>query len=206
MRAVANNKKDKSDKYGRILEAAIKVFAQQGFFHSTISQVAKEAGVADGTIYLYFKNKDDIFRKLFTYKTEQIISRFRKEVEKAGNAKDKLRTLIQCHLEEFQKDPNIAVLYQAETRQSRHKHIEDIIIDLTKTYLSLVGEIIERGQAEGSMRKDLYMGLAKRFILGAADEVINTWIYAGGKYDLTSMADPLVDLFLRGIGTNASAQ
>ncbi len=196
----SNTKNRKSDKYRRILEAAIKVFARHGFFHSTVSQVAKEAGVADGTIYLYFKNKDDILLQFFQYKTEQVIGRFRKEMEKAGNAKDKLRNLIRCHLEEFQKDMDMAIVYQSETRRTHNKLVEEQINDLTRTYLGLVSEIIEQGQEEGSMRKDLYLGLVKRFILGAVEEVINTWVLAGGQYDLTSMADPLADLYLRGIG------
>jgi TetR/AcrR family fatty acid metabolism transcriptional regulator len=209
-RAKSKNKKPdkkpdkKTDKYRRILEAAVKVFARHGFFQSTVAQVAKEAGVADGTIYLYFKNKDDILVQFFNYKTEQVLGRFRKEVEKAGNAKEKLKRLIRCHLEEFQQDMNMAVVYQAGTRQTHHKLVEDLIKDLTRTYLGLVGEIVEKGQEEGTMRKDLYMGLVKRFILGAVDEVINTWVLSGGKYDLTSMADPLVDLYLRGIGHHDS--
>ncbi len=199
------NKKDKSDKYRRILEAAIKVFAQQGFFQSTVSQIAKEAGVADGTIYLYFKNKDDLLRQLFSYKTGEIIGRFKEEMAKAGTATEKLQTLIRCHLEEFQRDMHIAIVYQAETRQSRHKKVEGIINELTKTYLSLISEIIETGQEEGSIRKDLYLGLVKRFILGAVDEVINTWVLSGAKYDLVSMADPLVELYLKGIGQHSSS-
>lgn len=69
-------------------------------------------------------------------------------------------------------------------------------------YLDIIAEIVEQGQEEGAIRKDLYLGLVKRFILGAVDEVINTWLYAGSNYNLVTMADPLVDLFMRGIGHN----
>jgi TetR/AcrR family fatty acid metabolism transcriptional regulator len=68
-------------------------------------------------------------------------------------------------------------------------------------YQDIISEIVELGQAEGKIRKNLYVGLVKRFVLGGVDEVINTWIHSEGKYDLVSMADPLVDLFIRGIGT-----
>lgn len=195
---------NKNDKYHRILEAAIKVFAEQGFFHSTVSQIAREAGVADGTIYLYFKNKDDILLQFFNYKTKQVFDRFREEVDKAGDAKEKLRNLIKRHLMEFQRDRNMAIVFQAEARQSRH--FERYIKGLTKMYLDLVGEVVEQGQQEGCIRKDLYLSLVKRYILGAVDEVINTWVGAGGKYDLASMAEPLVDLYLRGIGSNSSIE
>lgn len=196
---VINTKVKGNDKYHRILEAAVKVFAERGFYQSTISQIAKEAGVADGTIYLYFKNKDDILVQFFNYKTKQVFDKFREEVNKADNSFDKLRNLIRRHLNEFQNDRNMAVLYQAETHQNS-RLVEEQIREMSKLYLDIVSEIVEQGQEEGSVRKDLYVGLVKRFILGGVDEVINTWIHSSVKYDLSSMADPLVDLFIRGIG------
>lgn len=199
-RFAINNKATKgNDKYHRILEAAVKVFAEQGFYQSTISQIAREAGVADGTIYLYFKNKDDILVQFFTYKTKLVFDRFREEVDKADNCFDKLRNLVRRHLEEFQNDRNMAVLYQAETHQNS-RLVEEQIKEMSKLYLDIVSEIVEQGQEEGRIRKDVYVSLVKRFILGGVDEVINTWLHSGGKYNLVSMADPLVDLFIRGIG------
>ncbi len=198
--AINNNKATKgNDKYQRILEAAVKVFAEQGFYQSTISQIAREAGVADGTIYLYFKNKDDILVQFFSYKTKLVFDRFREEVDKADNCFEKLRNLVRRHLEEFQNDRNMAVLYQAETHQNS-RLVEEQIKEMSKLYLDIVSEIVEQGQEEGRIRKDVYVSLVKRFILGGVDEVINTWLHSGGKYDLVSMADPLVDLFIRGIG------
>ncbi len=191
--------KDKNDKYQRILQAAINVFAQQGFYQATISQVAKEAGVADGTIYLYFKSKDDILIQFFSDKTKLIFERFREEVKKVNSAIDKLGNLIRIHLEEFQRDRNMAMVYQIETHQN-YRIAEDQIKEMSKLYLDIVSEIVEQGQAEGSMRRDLYVGLVKRFIIGAVDEVINTWLHSDSEYDLASMAQPLVDLFIRGVG------
>ncbi|MBA3035866.1 MAG: TetR/AcrR family transcriptional regulator [Desulfobacterium sp.] len=187
-----------NDKYHRILTAAVKVFAEQGFYQSTISQIAREAGVADGTIYLYFKNKDDILVQFFTYKTKQVFGELREEVKKADNSFDKLKNLIRCHLEEFQNDRYMAVLYQAETHQN-NRLVEKQIREMSKLYLDIVSEIVEFGQDEGVIRKDLYVGLVKRFILGGVDEVINTWLHSDGEYDLVSMADPLADLFIKGI-------
>jgi TetR/AcrR family fatty acid metabolism transcriptional regulator len=157
--------------------------------------------VADGTIYLYFKNKDDILVQFFTFKTKQVFERFRREVEKGKNAKDKLLNLIRHHLKVFQRNKDMAVLYQAETHQS-NRPAEDQIKEMSKMYLDIISEIVEQGQQEDSIRKDLYMGLVKRFIIGSVDEVINTWLHSDGKYDLVSMADPLVELFIRGIGNN----
>ncbi len=187
-----------NDKYDKILNAAIKVFAEQGYYKSTISQVAKEAGVADGTIYIYFKNKADILFNFFSYKTRMVFDRFKDEVEKADNAKDKLRNLIRSHLAEFQRDPNVAVVFQREALNARH--IDDVLIkDISKMYLDILDDIIRQGQKEGYIRKNFQKGLVKRFILGAVNEVINTWVVTCGKYDLVSMADPLVDLYFNGI-------
>jgi len=195
-----NQKGKNNDKYHRILEAAIQIFAEQGFFQSTISQIAKAAGVADGTIYLYFKNKDDILVNFFSYKAKQIFDRFREDVKGAENALDKLRKLTFRHLDEFQRDRNMAVVYQVEIHQNS-RLVESQIKEMSKMYLNIVTEIVEQGQQEGSIRKELYVGLVKRYILGAIDEVINTWLHSEREYDLVSMADPLVDLFIRGIGS-----
>jgi TetR/AcrR family fatty acid metabolism transcriptional regulator len=193
------NRIEKNNKYYQILEAAIKVFARHGFHQSTIAQIAKVARVADGTIYLYFKNKDDILVQFFNYKTKQVFDRFRAEVDRADSSLDKLSDLIRMHLEEFQRDRDMAVVYQVETHQNS-RLAEAQIKEMSQMYRDIISEIVEQGQQEGAIRKDLYVGLVKRFIIGAVDEVINTWLHSDGEYDLVSMAGPLVDLFVRGIG------
>jgi len=198
--ATIRTRSKQNDKYHRILEAAVQVFAEQGFFQSTVSQIARVAGVADGTIYLYFKNKDDILVQIFSYKTKQVFEGFREEVDRVADPVEKLRNLVRRHLEEFQKDRYMAIVYQSETHQTSRR-AEEQIREMSKLYLDLISEIIEQGQADGCMRKDLYLGLVRRFIIGAVDEVINTWLHSEGQYDLTSMADPLVDLFIQGIGS-----
>ncbi|NNG01772.1 MAG: TetR/AcrR family transcriptional regulator [Desulfobacteraceae bacterium] len=192
------------EKYERILNAAIKVFAEQGFHQSTVSQIAGEAGVADGTIYLYFKNKDDILVQFYEFKTSQVFQRFRKEVDKVDTAVEKLRRLIYTHLYEFQNDRHMAIVFQAETHQKKRLAGEQIR-KISKLYRDIISELVELGQEDGTMRRDLYLGLVKRFINGAIDEVINSWIHTDGSYDLVSMADPLADLIIRGIGNHGVA-
>lgn len=190
---------DKNPKYHRILEAAVKVFARKGFSFATISEVAKEAGVADGTIYLYFKSKDDILLHFFSFKAQQVFDRFREAVACGPDAVAKLRRLVGAHLSEFQKDPDMALLYQVETHQGR-RAAEEQIRAVSKSYQDILSEILEQGQQEGLIRRDLYVSLVRRFIVGAVEETIGTWLHSGRSYDLASMADPLVDLFMRGIG------
>nr|WP_303649745.1 TetR/AcrR family transcriptional regulator [Desulfobotulus pelophilus] len=183
------------------MQAGITVFARRGVFRATISEIAREAGVADGTIYLYFKNKDDILARFFEARADDIFLRFRKAIDGAGTAREKFARLITCHLEAFQEDREMAVVFQAESRKI-HAMAEQVNA-ISSRYRELIAEIIEEGQAEGLIRKDLYLALVKRFILGAVDEVVSTWVLAEGKYDLVSMADPLVDLFIRGIGAGS---
>lgn len=196
----ATNRIEKNHKYHQILEAAVKVFARQGFHQSTVAQIAKEAGVADGTIYLYFKNKDDILVQFFSFRAKQVFESFREEVDRAQTSADKLRNLVRRHLAEFQRDRDGAVVYQVETHQNS-RMAEAQIREMSQMYRDLIAEIIEQGQQEGTIRKDLYVGLVKRFIIGAVDEVINTWLHSNEEYDLVSMADPLVELFIKGIGS-----
>ena len=191
--------KRNTDKYRQILDAAIRVFARQGFHQSTVAQIAKEAGVADGTIYLYFKSKDDILFQFYEFKARQVFERFRQGVDEATHAVDKLRNLVRTHLSEFQNDINMAIVYQAETHQHR-RTAQEIIKEMSKMYRDIITEIVELGQREGSLRRNLTIGLVMRLINGAVNEVINAWIHAGGEYDLAAMADPLVELFLGGIG------
>ncbi|MCD4677429.1 MAG: TetR family transcriptional regulator [Desulfobacula sp.] len=189
--------KNKSEKYDKILNSAGAVFAEYGFYKATISQIASQAGVADGTLYLYFKNKDDILYQFISFKTNAVFKEMHAAVNKGQNAEEKLRHLIRCHLTQFQNDKNMAIIFQSEVRYLRD--IESQIKDISKMYLDLLSDIIEQGQIEGTMRQDLFVGLVKRFILGAVEGVISTWVSAEGRYDLVSMADPLVDLYLSGV-------
>ncbi|MGD9686385.1 MAG: TetR/AcrR family transcriptional regulator, partial [Desulfobacter sp.] len=163
----------------------------------TISQIAARAGVADGTLYLYFKNKDDILYQYLSFKTDVVFEKMNAAVAKGTDAESKLRNLIRCHLEEFQRDKNMAIIFQSEVRYLRD--IESQVKDISKMYFDLLSDIIEQGQVEGTMRQDLFVGLVKRFILGAVEGVISTWVSADGRYDLTTMAEPLVDLYMTGV-------
>jgi TetR/AcrR family transcriptional regulator, fatty acid metabolism regulator protein len=198
-RDVAITMKRNTEKYRLILDAAVKVFARQGFHQSTVAQIARAAGVADGTIYLYFKNKDDILFQFYEYKARQVFERFRRAVDEATHAVDKLRNLVRIHLSEFQSDINMAIVYQVETHQHR-RAAQEVIREMSRMYRDIISEIVALGQQEGCLRRNLSIGLVMRLINGTVDEVINAWIHAGGDYDLVTMADPLVELFLNGIG------
>ncbi len=196
--------KRNANKYDQILKAAIKVFADRGFSQSTIAQIAQQAGVADGTIYLYFKNKDDILVQFYERMTEHVSERFHAAVKEGTTAIEKLYNLVRAHLEVFQSQASGAIVYQSETHL-QWRLVQEPTRQMSKMYREVISKLVALGQQEGTIRPDLYVGLVKRLINGAVEEVINTWIHTGMDHDLASMAEPLVDLFIKGIGTQDGA-
>ncbi len=187
-----------TDKRELIMNAAIRAFAQNGYHQSRIADVAREARVAAGTIYLYFKNKDDLLISIFEEKVQGFIEEFQRQLIREESAEVKLRKLVHLHLFEMQAQPDLAAVFQLELRQSRHFMSAYPKTDL-KDYFDLIGEIIEEGQQQGIFRRDLYLGAVKRAFFGAIDETVTSWLLAGKNYDLTHMAGPLADLFFRGL-------
>ncbi|MEJ5364176.1 MAG: TetR/AcrR family transcriptional regulator [Desulfosoma sp.] len=193
-----------SDKRRRILDAAVKVFAEKGFFQARVSDIARMAGVADGTIYLYFINKDDLLISIFEEKMKEINVKFREALAAEKDPVRRFRKLIAMHLAGFQAYPELAAVLQVELRQSSRFMREYKKVELKK-YLDLMGDVVREGQQQGVFRKDIPLGLVKRFIFGALDEVVSTWVLAGRPYDLESLTDPLMDLFLNGLREGAAA-
>jgi TetR/AcrR family fatty acid metabolism transcriptional regulator len=190
--------KKTNDKRDLIMNAAIRAFARNGYHQSRIADVAREAGVAAGTIYLYFKSKDDLLISIFEERVQRFILEFQRRLAQEENAEAKLRKLVHLHLYEMQEHPDLAAVFQLELRQSRHFMSSYPKTDL-KGYFDIIGQIIEQGQQQGLFRKDLYLGAAKKALFGAIDEIVTSWLLAGKDYDLTHMAGPLADLFTRGL-------
>ncbi|MBW1980250.1 MAG: TetR/AcrR family transcriptional regulator [Deltaproteobacteria bacterium] len=187
-----------NDKRQLILEAAIRAFARAGYHQSRMADVAREAGVATGTIYLYFKSKEELLISIFAERVQLFISEFGRELQQGANAEIKLRKLIELHLTAMQQYPELAAVLQLELRQSRHFMSAYPKVDL-KPYFDLIGEIIEEGQQQGLFRQDLYLGVVKRALFGALDETVTSWLLAGSSFDLVRMAMPLADLFINGL-------
>ncbi|MCH7754758.1 TetR/AcrR family transcriptional regulator [candidate division KSB1 bacterium] len=189
----------KDDKRSRILKAAVKVFAQLGFYNAKVSQIAKNAGIADGTIYLYFKNKDEILISIFEEEMAKFISKVSKEIESAADVKNKLRVFAKTHLNFVKNNPRLAQVFQLELRQS-NKFIKEYAGSKLKEYLNVAGDIIEEGQRHGVIRKDIHPGLIKRALFGSLDEVATHWVLMkNGKYDLEKSAEQIADIFINGI-------
>jgi TetR/AcrR family fatty acid metabolism transcriptional regulator len=187
------------DKHERILRAAIKVFARNGFHNAKISQIAKEAGVADGTIYLYFKNKDDILIKVFEERLEEINTRFREMLQGIESPEDKLRLYIRLHMELMEQNRGLAEVISVELRQSQRFMKEYVPVKFAE-YMNLVSYIIREGKERGVFRADVNPGVIKRALFGALDELILYWVLTPEpKHDMKAMIEQTTELFIRGL-------
>jgi TetR/AcrR family fatty acid metabolism transcriptional regulator len=186
------------DKRHRILQAATRVFARKGYFGARVSEIARRAGVADGTIYLYFKSKEDILVALFDEVMAEHLERGRRELGSIRGAAARLLAIAEHHLRLFGENPDLAVVFQVELRQST-RFLERFTASWLQDYFSLISGVIEEGQREGALRADLPRKLATKAFFGVLDEMVTSWILGRRDYDLSRLALPVVDLFLRGL-------
>ena len=190
-------KRRTDDKRQRNLDAAVQVFARKGFSASRISDVASAAGIADGTVYLYFESKDDILIKLFDEVMGVHIEAARQEIARVDDAAARLRVIADHHLGLLGRNPELAVVFQVELRQST-KFMDLFTASWLKEYFDLVEAAIEGGQKQGTLREDLSRKLATHAFFGALDAIVTSWVLARNAFDLTELAGPVVELFLTG--------
>ncbi|HEY5907770.1 MAG TPA: TetR/AcrR family transcriptional regulator [Vicinamibacteria bacterium] len=188
----------KDDKRGRILQAAVKVFARKGYFAARVSEIAKKAGVADGTIYLYFRSKEDLLVSLFDEVMAAHLEAARHEMKAAPGPAARLLRMAEHHLRALGENRDLAVVFQVELRQST-KFMERFTASWLQEYFQLLYGVIEEGQRAGVFRADLEKKLVAKAIFGALDEMVTSFILSGKDYDLAGLAAPVVDLFLRGV-------
>jgi len=188
-----------NDKRRRILDAAVRVFAKKGYFGAKVAEIARRAGVADGTIYLYFHNKEDILVSLFNEVMAEHIDGGRREVAELKGAPERLRAVASRHLRLFGGNRDLAIVFQVELRHST-RFLERFTGSWLQDYFALVNEIIEKGQMEGSLRAELPRKVATKAFFGALDEMVTSWILSHREYDLAQLAGPVVELFLDGAG------
>ena len=191
-------KKDRP-KYKQIIDAAVIVIAENGYHQAQVSKIAKQAGVADGTIYLYFKNKEDILISMFQDKLGSFISNIEEEMDRVSSAKDKMLVLVRKHFEILSEDKHLAIVTQLELRQS-NKEIRYKINDVLKGYLKLVDSILITGIEQGEFQTDLDVRLARHMVFGTLDEIVTTWVMNEQKYDLTKQAKSVHHLIIKGLG------
>ncbi len=192
-------KKKSNQKYFRIIQAATKIFAEKGFFQAKVSDIAREAGVADGTIYLYFENKDDILISLFEEQMKKVLDNMVEKLAEEDDPARKLEEFALTHLKLIEENKDVAEIIQVELRQSS-KFMKEYKNERFAQYLDLIADIIRLGQEEGVFRKDVIPGIAERAFFGALDEMSRFWVLSSRKeYDIRTAAQQISGYFLRGM-------
>jgi len=189
-----------SGKREAILRAATGVFARNGYFNSKVADIARAANVADGTVYLYFKSKEEILHSIFDQNMAEAIASGRKLIEKISDPGEKLRRIATLHLERLGADRELAIVFQVELRGST-KFMQEFSAAGFAEYLGLLRQTFEEGQRSGVFRKDLNAKLVSKILFGALDEMATNWIISKRSYKLEPMADVVMDVFLNGVSS-----
>lgn len=198
VRSLPSNRMATGDKRAAILRAAIQVFARNGYFNSKVADIARVAGVADGTVYLYFKSKEEILHSIFSHTMDEAIAAGRAEVAKLTDPHEKLQAIARNHLALLGADRDLAVVFQVELRGST-KFMEEFSAAGMSIYLQDIRAAIEAGQAAGVFRKGLNAKVLAKILFGALDEMATNWILSPRRYELAPMADQVLDIFFNGV-------
>jgi TetR/AcrR family fatty acid metabolism transcriptional regulator len=191
---------EKGVKRDALLRAAIDTFAARGFFNAQVADVARAAGVAAGTVYLYFRNKDDLLISIFERTMGDAIAEGRRAIEALPDAPARLRAIARMHLDRLGHDRALAIVFQIELRQST-KFMERFSTTELREYLGIIRDVIAEGQKAGAFRPEINPTFAAKLLFGMLDEMATNWILSKRKYSLVSEAEPIADLFIRGIAT-----
>ena len=189
-----------SDKRERILRAAIHLFARRGFFHAQVADVAKAAGVASGTVYLYFRNKDDLLVSIFDRTMAEAIEEGRKALESVTDPIARLDEIARLHLARVGRDRDLAVVCQVELRQSV-KFMERFSSTRLREYLGIIRDAIAAGQQRGVFRDGLKPTIAAKLFFGMLDEMATNWVLSSRRYALEAESALVVDLFVNGLAS-----
>lgn len=189
----------RQDRRRSILDSAVEVFAEKGFHRSRVSDIARRAGVADGTIYLYFKSKDDVLITIFEERMEELLRDARRVVDETADQLEKLTAFARFHMGQVERNRSLASVFQVELRLS-NKFMKEYHPQHLREYLDIIGEIVRDGQTKGVIRKDCNPIVVRRAFFGALDEIAMQWtLTPHPRYRLVSTAEDISEIFIRGL-------
>ena len=187
----------RGDKRKRILRAAEKVFAEKGFHFARITDIAKEANVAEGTIYIYFDSKEHLILSVFKEKLEEWMEFLKDRLSERESASEKLKVIIESHFNTLYYNPHLAQLVQIELRACSAFMRGGSAPEMRK-YLRIIEDVIREGKEKGEFREDVNEWLAARALLGIMDELATIWVLRK-KLELPAMVDGVFDIFYKGV-------
>lgn len=195
---VVSNLKRNKPKYKQIIDAAVIAIAENGYHQAQVSKIAKQAGVADGTIYLYFKNKEDILISVFQEKMAVFVDNLQEIIKNGSSSSEKLCQMIENHIQVLSKDRHLATVTQLELRQS-NKELRLKINAILKEYLKLLDTILIDGMLSGEFNPTMDVRLARQMVFGTIDEIMTTWVMNEYRYDIVELTPKVQQLLLNGL-------
>jgi TetR/AcrR family fatty acid metabolism transcriptional regulator len=188
------------DKRTLITEAAIEVFAAKGYNHARISDIARTAGVADGTIYLYFKNKEDLLLSVFEEKMDELLAGLGEALRDTSDPMERIRRFARFHFRQVRENRRAAEVLQVELRLS-NKFLKEYRPEKLWAYLGVFGQIVREGQARGLFRSDVDPFIGMWAFFGALDELAMQWVLSrkADRFPLETAADQVAEIFIRGL-------
>jgi len=189
------------DKPHQIIDAAVRVFARNGYYNSRVSDIAREAGIAAGTIYLYFKTKDAILVTLFREKMAEWVALVRKAIAGERDPVAKIRKIVALHFKVIEEHPDLAEVVQVELRQGQ-KFFRGASAHEVSAYFDVIQGVLEEGVAAGRIRHDLPVKIATKMLFGAMDQLATSWVLGKRAYRLSDAADAVATIFLKGVCTD----
>jgi TetR/AcrR family fatty acid metabolism transcriptional regulator len=198
-RRSSRSEESRRDKRQQILDAATDVFAAQGFHGSRVADIARAADVADGTIYLYFKSKDEILLSIFEETMAQMIAVVTDEIAGLDDPVEKLLRFAEIHMANVELHRNTAKVLQVELRLS-NTFMKKYKPQKLRQYMDIIGDVVVDGQRRGLLRKDVSPIIVRRAFFGALDEIAMQWILTPrARYGLAESARQVAEVFARGL-------
>jgi TetR/AcrR family fatty acid metabolism transcriptional regulator len=197
-------RKRTGDKERAILDAAVRVFAEQGYHGAQMARIAELAGVANGTLYLYFRNKKDLLGSLFRTRLGALIERRLADEARGGEPLARLRALVADHLGTLGDDVAFATVTQVELRQV-DPEMRRAISDVMRGYFAILDRIIADAQAAALIRRDLDPRLVRNVVYGTLDQLATAWVLSGARTELAALAGPTTDALLGGLAAGTGA-
>ncbi|MCH7322308.1 TetR family transcriptional regulator [Solibacillus sp. MA9] len=185
-------------KYMQIVDAAVIAIAENGYHQAQVSKIAKQAGVADGTIYLYFKNKEDILISVFQEKMGIFVENLQAIIKSGETSSEKLGKMIENHFHVLSSDRHLATVTQLELRQS-NKEIRLKINAILKEYLILLDQILIEGMLNGEFNQTMDVRVARQMVFGTIDEITTSWVMNEYRYDLMEQAPKIQQLLINAL-------
>ncbi len=189
---------NKALKRKAIFKSAIENFAKNGFYGTSMADVAHDAGIADGTLYLYYKNKDDLLIKVFEEMVNDKLDIIQNALQNESDPVDKLFRLFQYHIDLFTNNPSYVKFFVQEIRQSPDFYKKYPDFQPIKKYLSFIEDLIREGIEKGLLR-EMNPRLAAQMIYGSIDFILSEWALNKEEFPLKDIYKKVIDIFHNGM-------